>query len=276
MKILHTSDWHLGRLLYGKQRYHEFEAFLDWLVDTLERHDVDTLLIAGDIFDTSTPSHRAQSLYYRFLYKVAASCCRHVVLIAGNHDSASFLNAPQALLRTFNVYVVGNATQDPADEVLVLCDQQQQAQLIVCAVPYLRDYDLRLAQAGESFEDKERKLTEGIRNHYAAATAIAEQRRRELGGRVPIIAMGHLFTAGGETIEDDGVRALYVGSLAHVSARVFSRSLDYVALGHLHVPQAVDDCAWIRYSGSPLAIGFGEADQLRRSRSAKERMPYYS
>ena len=85
MKILHTSDWHLGRSLYGRKRYEEFTAFLDWLTQTIEDEKVDALLVAGDVFDTSTPSNRAQELYYRFLCRVAASCCRHVVVVAGNH-----------------------------------------------------------------------------------------------------------------------------------------------------------------------------------------------
>ena len=95
MKILHTSDWHLGRTLYGRKRYEEFEAFLAWLTETIREREIDALLVAGDVFDTSTPSNRAQELYYRFLCRVVASHCRHVVVIAGNHDSPSFLNAPR-------------------------------------------------------------------------------------------------------------------------------------------------------------------------------------
>ena len=110
MKTLHTSDWHLGRSLYGRKRYEEFSAFLDWLAQTIEDEKVDALLVAGDVFDTCTPSNRAQELYYRFLCRVAASYCRHVVVIAGNHDSPSFLNAPKELLRVLNVYVLGSMT----------------------------------------------------------------------------------------------------------------------------------------------------------------------
>ncbi len=112
MKILHTSDWHIGRSLYGKKRYQEFEAFLAWLVETIERNKVEALLVAGDVFDTSTPSNRAQELYYRFLCRVAASPCRHVVIVAGNHDSPSFLNAPKEMLKALDVHVVGNASED--------------------------------------------------------------------------------------------------------------------------------------------------------------------
>ena len=263
MKILHTSDWHIGRTLYGRKRYEEFEAFLTWLAETIQQNEIDALLVAGDVFDTSAPSNRAQELYYRFLCRVAASRCRHVVVVAGNHDSPSFLNAPKDLLKALDVHVVGHSTEFPEDEVLVLRNEQDAPELIVCAVPYLRDRDIRVAEVGESVEDKERKLIEGIHNHYAAVAALAEQKREELGADVPIIGTGHLFTAGGQTIDGDGVRELYVGSLAHVTAGIFPASFDYLALGHLHVPQKVNGSEIIRYSGSPLPMGFGEAKQQK-------------
>ena len=123
MKILHTSDWHLGRTLYGRKRYQEFEAFLCWLAETIDQEQVDVLLVAGDVFDTSTPSNRAQELYYRFLCHVATSSCGHVVVIAGNHDSPSFLNAPKELLKALNVHVIGSVTENREDEVLLLRNQ---------------------------------------------------------------------------------------------------------------------------------------------------------
>ncbi|MFA5699928.1 MAG: exonuclease SbcCD subunit D C-terminal domain-containing protein [Desulfuromonas sp.] len=263
MKILHTSDWHIGRTLYGRKRYEEFEAFLTWLAETIQHNEIDALLVAGDVFDTSAPSNRAQELYYRFLCRVAASSCRHVVVVAGNHDSPSFLNAPRELLKALDIYVVGSSTESPEDEVLVLRNEQDVPELIVCAVPYLRDKDIRVAEAGESVEDKERKLLDGIRTHYKAVSALAEQKREALGADIPIIGMGHLFTAGGQTVDGDGVRELYVGSLAHVTAGIFPASFDYLALGHLHVPQKVNGSETIRYSGSPLPMGFGEAKQQK-------------
>ncbi len=263
LKLLHTSDWHIGRTLYGRKRYEEFEAFLTWLAETIQKNEIDALLVAGDVFDTSAPSNRAQELYYRFLCRVAASCCRHVVVVAGNHDSPSFLNAPKELLKALDVHVVGSSTESPEDEVLVLCNEQDALELIVCAVPYLRDRDIRVAEAGESVEDKERKLIEGIRTHYAAVAALAEQKREELGANIPIVGTGHLFTAGGQTVDGDGVRELYVGSLAHVTAGIFPACFNYLALGHLHVPQKVNGSETIRYSGSPLPMGFGEAKQQK-------------
>ena len=264
LKILHTSDWHLGRSLYGQNRHAEFAAFLDWLMQTLQQERVDVLMIAGDVFDTITPNHAAQELYYRFLAQVSAYClCRHIIIIGGNHYSASFLNAPKALLFALNVHVIGAATNPIDKEVLVLKNAQGEPAAIVCAVPYLRDRDVRLSVDGESSQDKSLALTQGIKDHYRQALAIAEHKQQELGSNAPIIAMGHLFSQGGMTLDADGVRELYVGSLAHIGADCFD-GFDYVALGHLHVPQAVGGQAHIRYCGSPIPMGFGEAKQQKQ------------
>ncbi len=265
MKILHTSDWHLGRTLYGRKRYEEFRCFLDWLTDTIEQEQVDILLVAGDIFDTSIPPNYAQELYYRFLHKVSATHCQHVVIIAGNHDSPSFLTAPSALLRVLNVYVVGSAMEDPRDEVIVLRDKADQPLAIVCAVPYLREKDIRSVESGESMEEKGIRLVEGLKAHYEQVCDYAQQQQQELYsqgvGTIPIVAMGHLFAAGGKTLHEDGVRELYVGSLAYIGQDMFPECIDYLALGHLHIPQCVGDNNHFSYSGSPLPMSFGEAGQ---------------
>jgi exonuclease SbcD len=261
MKILHTSDWHIGRALYDRKRYEECEAFLNWLADLIEGEKIDVLLVAGDVFDNSTPSNLAQKLYYRFLCRVAALEHCHVVIIAGNHDSPSFLNAPRELLVSLDVHVVGYASDSPEDELILIPGSDDEPRLIVCAIPYLRDREIRKAEAGESIEDKDRKIIEGIRTHYRRVCEAAEEKRGGLKKPVPIIAMGHLFAADGQTVDGDGVRRLYIGSLAQVRTDVFPESIDYLALGHLHIPQIIGGSEFIRYSGSPLPIGFGEADQ---------------
>jgi exonuclease SbcD len=267
MKILHTSDWHLGRSLYGRKRYAEFSAFLNWLADTIESENIDALLVSGDIFDTTTPGNRAQELYYKFLHRVATSCCRHTIIIAGNHDSPTFLNAPREILKAFNIHIVGAMNENPADEVIVLY-KAEQPEAIICAVPYLRDRDIRTVTPGETIDDKNAKLISGLKDHYAAVCDIAEQKQTEFRQSgfpvVPIVAMGHLFTSGGKTVDGDGVRDLYVGSLAHIGADTFPPSVNYVALGHLHVPQQVGGSHHIRYSGSPIPMGYGEAKQEKR------------
>ena len=266
MKILHTSDWHIGSALYGRKRYDESEQFLHWLVETIKSHSIETLLVAGDIFDTSTPSNTAQELYYRFLNEVSGTNCRHIIVTGGNHDSPSFLDAPKALLKAFNVYVVGSAAEREEDEVLVLKDADNNPEVIVCAVPFLRDRDVRQSNEGESYRDKENRLVEGIISHYQKVYEEACKERNELGKSLPIIGMGHLFIAGSSIYkrsgEVNGERDLYVGSLGQVPADRLP-PFDYFALGHLHIPQKVTGSETIRYSGSPLAMNFDEIHQQK-------------
>jgi exonuclease SbcD len=158
-------------------------------------------------------------------------------------------------------------TEALENEVVVLYDDKR-PEAIVCAVPYLRDKDIRTVEPGETIDDKNTKLAEGLKQHYIAVCRIAENKREEFNNSgytgIPIIGMGHLFTAGGKTVEGDGVRELYVGSLAHVGKEVFPSSMDYLALGHLHVPQVVGGAEHIRYSGSPIPMGYGEATQEKK------------
>ena len=269
MKILHTSDWHLGHSLYGRKRNEEFRRFLDWLAQTMREESVDVLLVSGDIFDSGLPSNQAQALYYSFLCEAAKGPCRHIVLTAGNHDSPSFLDAPQALLHALNVHVVGQAISPPEKEVLLLHDEQKRPELIVCAVPFLRDRDLYKLGAGTESSERDALLAQGMREHYRLCAEKAEQIRTEVSEQfpgmepLPVIAMGHLFAAGCSVDIDDGVRDLRIGSLGQIGADIFPECFDYVALGHLHAPQKVNKEERIRYSGSPLPMGFGEARQKK-------------
>ena len=262
MKILHTSDWHLGRNLYTKTRYAEHEAFLNWLVYCIEKEQVDALLVAGDIFDSATPSTKAQELYFSFLAKVATlPCCRDVIITGGNHDSPALLQAARAPLQALRIHVFATAPADPAQAILPLYDAQGCPTLLLCPVPFLRDKDVRVVNAGESLEDKSTKLVQGVTAYYQAVCAEAEKLRA--GQNLPLVVMGHCFAAGGRISEGDGVRELYVGSLAHIPAAAFPTSIDYLALGHLHAPQIVAGKEHWRYSGTPLPMSFSEGEQKK-------------
>ena len=258
MKLLHTSDWHLGRALYGRKRNDEFSHFLTWMIDTLFSEKIDVLLIAGDIFDTTTPSNWAQNLYYQFLTNVQKTGCRHVIITAGNHDSATFLEAPAGILKTMNIHVIGSINDDYKKEIISIPGPNGETQLIVCAVPYLRERDIRFASPGETVEEKSIKLVQGIQKHYEEVVGHALNMQRESQTKIPIIAMGHLFAAGGQSVTGDGVRELYVGSLAHVPASIFPVEIEYLALGHLHSSQLVAKNESRRYCGSPLPMSFAE------------------
>ena len=257
LRVLHTSDWHIGRTLYSKKRYEEYEKFLDWLVGVIVDEAVDVLLISGDIFDTATPSNKAFKLYYSFLSATARTSCRSIIIIGGNHDSATSLDAPKQLLNALNITVVGAAREDPAEEVVCIYGEDGEAELMVCAVPFLRERDIRMVGAGDILEDRAEQLAEGVYEHYKRVVAEA---RSKVGTEVPVLVMGHLFACGADGSGDDSERELYVGTLGQVDITRFPPA-SYFALGHLHRRQRVGGAECMRYSGSPLAMSFGESTQ---------------
>ena len=262
MKLLHTSDWHLGRTLYSKkERQEEQSSFLEWLLATIKEQSVDLLLVAGDVFDTASPSSSAQKMYYDFLLKVRNSGCEHVMIVGGNHDSPSFLNAPKEILAALNVCVLGNASENIEDEIVVIEDKNKNPIAIICAVPFLRERDISRFAEGETYADRSKRIAKSIKKHYETVAELAENKRKELGKNIPVIATGHLPVAGGKTAEDDGVRDSYIGNVECVGSDIFQKTFDYVALGHYHISSVIAEN--IRYCGSPIPMGFGEAEQQK-------------
>jgi DNA repair protein SbcD/Mre11 len=258
MKLIHTSDWHLGNSLHSQKRYDEFGKFFNWLSNFIDQENGHVLLVAGDIFDTGTPGNKALELYYNFLHKISSSNLGHVVIIGGNHDSPTLLNAPKHILKNINIHVVGAALSNPEDEVIELKNSLGQVELIVCAVPYLRDRDVRISEAGESQDSKDLNLKTGISKHYQLVCDHALSLNKRLKDKVPIVAMGHLFTEGGRCRDDDGVRRIHMGNINLVQNDTFPDYIDYLALGHLHMPQIVKEDEFRRYSGSPVPMTFAE------------------
>ena len=140
MKIIHTADWPIGQRLHERSRLDEHEQFLDWLLNTIQEHNVELLLVSGDIFDTSLPSAEATNLYYRFLYRLFDETDAYAVITAGNHDSARHLEAPREFLEMGRIYVVGLA-DEPAKCVVTL--PRDNPRVAVAAVPFLSESDLR-------------------------------------------------------------------------------------------------------------------------------------
>lgn len=262
MKILHTSDWHLGRTLYSKkERQDEHSAFLNWLLTTIKENAIDVLLIAGDVFDTASPSSSSQKMYYDFLVQVRNSECKNVVVVGGNHDSPSFLNAPRDILAALNVSVIGNATENIEDEIISIEDGAKNPVMIVCAVPFLRERDISRFAEKENYADRSKRINESIKKHYETIAKLAEKRKKDSKKNLPIVAMGHMSVVGGKRNEDDGVRETYIGNVEAISSDIFPETFDYVALGHYHIPSVIKN--HIRYCGSPIPMGFGEAGQKK-------------
>ncbi|ENO3976330.1 exonuclease SbcCD subunit D C-terminal domain-containing protein [Aeromonas veronii] len=256
MKILHTADWHLGHQLHGHDRRFEHDAFLDWLSDTLKAREIDALLVAGDLFDTANPPASAWQQLYRFLARLRAEMPHlNMVLIGGNHDSPSKLDAPHELLRAFDLHLVGSISRDSegkleTDRLLVpLQDKEGKIAAWCAAVPFLRSSDLRVEQLAEGQD----RLIEGVRQVYAEV--LAEGRAR-CGEDLPLIAMGHAYLAAGQLSELSERRVL--GGNQHALPAELFAGADYTALGHLHLAQSPAE--GVHYSGSPLPLSLAEAN----------------
>lgn len=260
MRILHTSDWHLGQHFMGKSRQAEHQALIDWLLAQVDLHAVDAVLIAGDVFDTGTPPSYARELYSQLVVRLHSAGVA-LLLLGGNHDSVATLGESRALLACLSSTVVA-AAEEPAAQVLVLPRRGGAAGCIVCAIPFIRPRDVLQSQAGQSAEDKQQSLQVAIQAHYRAvfdaACARRTQLEAEIGRSLPLIATGHLTTVGASASES--VREIYVGSLEAFPTTAFPAA-DYIALGHIHRPQQVGGLKHIRYSGSPIPLSFDEARQ---------------
>jgi exonuclease SbcD len=259
MKILHTADWHLGKKLEQCERTEEHQDYLDWLIVKLSAECIDVLIIAGDVFDTGSPSNTALEQYYRFLRMVKDTCCREVVIIGGNHDSISTLNAPKSLLKYFNVHIVGGVPATFTEQIIPIHDAQGKLALVVCAVPFLRDRDIRLSISGETNEEREQRIKQGISEHYHR---FVEHITTYKEADVPVIATGHLFAAGASTSESE--KEIHVGNLGQVHGDHFPVEFNYIALGHIHRPQVVNKMEHIRYSGSPIPLSFSENEDRKQ------------
>jgi exonuclease SbcD len=260
MRLLHTSDWHLGACLEQVSREADHAQFLDWLVETVETGSVELLLVAGDVFDSPTPSADAQALYYRFLHRLRGTGIRQVVVVGGNHDSPARLDAPKELLAAFGVHVVGGIG-GPDDLQRCLCPvpgADGAVAAVVAAVPFVHEWRLgfrpgegddaaRLAQLGAPFQRLYAELAERAAARWPG---------------VPLVATGHLAVLG--SAKDDAPQEIHlIGSLGGLPAGIFDPRFAYVALGHIHRGYAVGGTrAW--YCGSPVALNFKEGRSPRR------------
>ena len=264
MRILHTSDWHLGQHFMGKSRQAEHQALIDWLLIQVDTHAVDAVLIAGDIFDTGAPPSYARELYSQLVVRLHGAGVA-LLLLGGNHDSVATLGESRAMLACLSTTVVA-AVDDAADHVIVLPLRggKGEAGCIVCAVPFIRPRDVLQSQAGQSAEEKQQSMQAAIQAYYQSVYEAGRARQAELqkalGRTVPLIATGHLTTVGASS--NESVREIYVGSLDAYPTSAFP-PVDYIALGHIHKPQKVGGLDHIRYCGSPIPLGFDEAPQQK-------------
>ncbi|BET40698.1 exonuclease subunit SbcD [Atlantibacter hermannii] len=252
MRILHTSDWHLGQNFYTKSRAPEHQAFLTWLRQTAADQQVDAIIVAGDIFDTGSPPSYARELYNRFVVELQQTGCELIVL-AGNHDSVATLNESRELLACLNTRVIASAQLQPEGQAIILNKRNGEPGAVLCPIPFLRPRDITKSRAGESGSEKQLQLLDAITLHYQACFDAACQLRGEQA--LPIIATGHLTALG--VTKTDAVRDIYIGTLDAFPASHFPEA-DYIALGHIHRAQTVAQSEHIRYCGSPIPLSFDE------------------
>ncbi|WP_237388101.1 exonuclease subunit SbcD [Xenorhabdus sp. Sc-CR9] len=258
MRIIHTSDWHLGQYFFTKNRAAEHKHFLQWLIEKIIQHQVDALIIAGDIFDTGAPPSYARELYNKFIVALQPTGCQ-LVILGGNHDSVATLNESKALLSYLNTTVIASAEPESTEQqVKVLNNKDGNPGAVLCAIPYLRPRDIMTSQAGQSGIQKQQTLQDAITKHYHQLYQQACALREQLAQPLPIIATGHLTTVGASTT--DSVRDIYIGTLDAFPAQAFPPA-DYIALGHIHRPQVIGKSEHIRYSGSPIPLSFDEVNQ---------------
>lgn len=280
MRILHTSDWHLGVSFHDQPRIEEQAAFLDWLVRAVVDHDVDALVVAGDVFDTENPSSEAQALYFRFLGNLAARAQegragrpRKVVVVGGNHDSPARLDAPRDVLAFLETVVVGgydagralDGGGDAAGALVPLRGASGAVEVVVVAVPFLHDYRLGVRGFDDPADDQRASMHEAFRAVY---TRLADRAEACFPG-ARLVATGHLTVlecAGAMTTEADAIPAPInrVGTLGALDPSVFDPRFAYVALGHIHRGFAVDAARRVHYSGTPVQVSAVEIASQRR------------
>ena len=258
-RVLHTADWHLGKLLIDQSREEEHDRFLDWLLDVVREQEIDAIILAGDVFDTTTPPQSAQRRYFNFVSALHRQGDCSLVVIAGNHDSAAHLEAPRMVLSALDTHVVGSPAEDPQARILCLPDDDN-PRVAIAMLPFLRDRDLRIGRAWEGASEIREKVVAGIKSWYdETAEAVTAT-----GVTCPVLATGHLTVRG--TVDSDSERDIHIGGLGEVTASIFPETFSYIAIGHLHRPQSIEGDNRVRYAGSPIALSFSEAEDVKEVR----------
>ncbi|WP_283640673.1 exonuclease SbcCD subunit D C-terminal domain-containing protein [Mesonia mobilis] len=257
MKILHTADWHIGKKLHKHYLYEDFDLFINWLIKLITEQEIEAVLISGDVFDLANPSAEARKQYYRALLQLRKTNCQ-LIITGGNHDSPSMLDAPKEILNELNVTVIGGMPSKIEECLIPLQNKKGENELIVAALPFLRDSDLRSIDEEVVYENR----IEAIRNGIEATFTKAAKTSKDLYPELPVLAMGHLYAAGIES--SDSERDIQIGNQAAFQASQFGTEFSYVALGHIHKPQRVNAQIPTFYSGSPLPLSFSERKDEKR------------
>ena len=258
IKLLHTSDWHIGAKLNGISRADDHTAFFKWLVETVTSENITALLVAGDIFDIAQPSAESEALYYDCLVALGKSSLREIVILGGNHDSAARLEAPKTVLKALNVHVVARYSREREENLLVpLHEEDGSVGAVVVALPFVNEFRLGVRTTGVDSDS----LRETIADKFRGLYRLLCDRALELFGDLPLIGMGHLTVGGDVKLDDSPLQVHMVGTIGGLPVSIFDERLRYVALGHIHrmLPVQTGSEREVWYSGTPIPVRFSEA-----------------
>ncbi len=254
MKILATGDWHIGKVSHGYGRAEEHRHFLNWLKEQAKENQADILLVTGDVFDTKDPTPLSQEIYYDFLDEVSQACPGlRIVIIAGNHDNPTLLEAPQSILRRHQVEVRGTAVgcdeEDQSDSPLLIpLDNTEGERAWIIAVPYLRRSDFKFDQSYE----------QSVADYLSALVRAANGKKKE---GEPVVMMAHLYASGSlKSNDDDHSETIYVGGEPEIKMSSLTDRPDYLLSGHIHKRMPINNVPWAQYTGSALPMSFTETN----------------
>ena len=254
MKIISTSDWHIGNLFHGNDRLPEHKHFLGWMLEQLDHHRPDALLVAGDVFDNGNPSAAAQAAYYEFLADATHMCPdMQIIITAGNHDSASRIEAPRPLLSRHKVEIRGTVRRIWKDgkwvydheDLIIPVDTSDGERIVVIAVPYLRSDVIHNSNYSQGVTDFLRELT---------------LKAKELYPEHKLLMMTHMYAKGADIAPKDASEKIVIGGQEEVNMEGWQDHPDYMTCGHIHKRQKVWKTDWARYTGSILPMSFAETE----------------
>lgn len=247
MKLIHTADWHIGKNLYKEEFFDDFEFFFAQLLELIKIQNVKAVLISGDVFDTANPTHRAKKVYFEAMRRLYDSGAI-VIMTAGNHDSIAHLEGAKAMLELFNIHIIGDLAA--CEPVLV---EEDNDKVVIVPIPFIYDRDLRKGEAEVSADQRIALVKQGLTRAFVTQA----EKAKITYPNTPAIGMGHLYMHGASTSESERE----IGNQSGVGATAFNGLFDYLALGHIHMPQAITP--EIKYSGSPIAFSFSEHKDVK-------------
>lgn len=256
MKILATGDWHIGKYLYKNGRANEHRHFLEWLIGRAVETQADALLVTGDIFDSKDPTPSSQEIYYTFLDEITHTCPDlQIIMIAGNHDNPTLLEAPQSILKRHRVVVLGtaegcNEVDQSKNPLIIPVVNKNSERAWVIAVPYLRRSNFEFDQSYE------KSVADYLSTLVRAARA--KSRKDE-----PVIMIAHLYAAGALSGNDEErSETIFVGGEPEIRMTNLTDHPDYLLSGHIHKRMAINGVPWAQYTGSALTMSFSEVNYV--------------